>query len=152
MDEVSELPPPAQVKLLRVIQEGEIEKIGRTERINVNVRVISATNKNLAELVNQNKFREDLFYRLSVVPIQINKISERKDDIVDLVYHFLNRFSKDMGIRPPELTEDALAKLSEDGIIDFDDDKKASMVSNLMVVLCGDKEAIPVVNAGTLNS
>ncbi|MDX1702222.1 MAG: sigma-54 dependent transcriptional regulator [Melioribacteraceae bacterium] len=111
LDEVSELPPAAQVKLLRVIQEGEIEKIGRTERIKVDVRIISATNRNLADLVNQNKFREDLFYRLSVVPIQINKISERKVDIIDLTDHFLDRFSKEMGLRKPELKDDAILQL-----------------------------------------
>lgn len=107
LDEVSELPPTAQVKLLRVIQEGEIEKIGRTERIKVNVRIIAATNKNLAELVSQNMFREDLFYRLNVVPIQIQPLANRKTDILDLVDHYLDRFSREMGIHKPELEESA---------------------------------------------
>jgi transcriptional regulator with GAF, ATPase, and Fis domain len=111
LDEVSELPPAAQVKLLRVIQEGEIEKIGRVDRIKVDVRIISATNKNLAELVNQGKFREDLFYRLSVVPIQIKKISERKDDVIELAHHFLGMFSKEMGIRQPKLSDEAIDQL-----------------------------------------
>ncbi len=103
LDEVSELPPSAQVKLLRVIQEGEIEKIGRTDKINVDVRIIAATNKDLAVMVSQNKFREDLFYRLNVVPIQIQPLSNRKKDILDLVDHFLKRFAAEMGIRKPKL-------------------------------------------------
>jgi len=111
LDEVSELSSTAQVKLLRVIQEGEIEKIGRTEKIHVNVRIIAATNKNLAELVHKNLFREDLFYRLSVVPIQIQRLALRKDDIVDLIHHFLERFSVEMGIRKPALKEEALNHL-----------------------------------------
>ncbi|MDP3684339.1 MAG: sigma-54 dependent transcriptional regulator, partial [Ignavibacteria bacterium] len=77
LDEVSELPHTAQVKLLRVIQEGEIEKIGRTKKIDVNVRIIAATNKNLAAEVNNNKFREDLFYRLNVIPIDIVPLRHR---------------------------------------------------------------------------
>ena len=107
LDEVSELPPSAQVKLLRVIQEGELEKIGRTKKVNVDVRIIAATNKNLAEMVSQNKFREDLYYRLNVVPIQIQSLENRRTDILDLVDHFLNRFSQEMGIRPPKLDSSA---------------------------------------------
>jgi two-component system response regulator AtoC len=107
LDEVSELPPSAQVKLLRVIQEGEIEKIGRTDKVNVDVRIIAATNKDLVNMVNQNLFREDLYYRLNVVPIQIKPLRERKDDILQLFNHFLSRFSGDMGIRKPNLDSTA---------------------------------------------
>jgi len=107
LDEVSELPRSAQVKLLRVIQEGEIEKIGRTEKIYVDVRIIAATNKDLASMVNQNLFREDLYYRLNVVPIQIQSLANRKNDILELVDHFLGRFSGEMGIRKPELEDNA---------------------------------------------
>ena len=107
LDEVSELPPSAQVKLLRVIQDGEIEKIGRTERHKVNVRIIAATNKDLAKMVNQNLFREDLFYRLNVVPIQIKPLAERTSDILELVNHYLERFAREMGILKPELQDGA---------------------------------------------
>lgn len=107
LDEVSELPHSAQVKLLRVIQEGEIEKIGRTKKVNVDVRIIAATNKNLAEMVNQNLFREDLYYRLNVVPIQIQPLKNRKGDILDLVDHYLGRFAAEMGIRKPKLETSA---------------------------------------------
>lgn len=107
LDEVAELPLAAQVKLLRVIQEGEIEKIGRTGKINVDVRIIAATNKNLASEVMNNKFREDLYYRLNVVPIDIVPLRKRSDDIILLFDHFLNYFSVDMNIPLPEVDEKA---------------------------------------------
>ncbi len=107
LDEVAELPLSAQVKLLRVIQEGEIEKIGRTEKIHVNVRIIAATNKNLANEVNNNRFREDLYYRLNVVPLDIVPLRHRGDDILLLFEHFLNYFSQDLGIDIPEVEDKA---------------------------------------------
>lgn len=107
LDEVAELPLSAQVKLLRVIQEGEIEKIGRTEKIQVNVRIIAATNKNLANEVNNNRFREDLYYRLNVVPLDIVPLRYRGDDILLLFDHFLKYFSQDLGVDIPEVEEKA---------------------------------------------
>ncbi len=107
LDEVGELPLPAQVKLLRVIQEGEIEKIGRTEKISVNVRIIAATNKNLANEVNNNRFREDLYYRLNVVPLDIVPLRQRGDDIILLFDHFLQYFSQDLGVEIPQVDEKA---------------------------------------------
>lgn len=107
LDEVAELPPSAQVKLLRVIQEGEIEKIGRTSKVSVNVRIIAATNKNLANEVNNNRFREDLYYRLNVVPIDINPLKQRGQDILLLFDHFLQYFSLDFGVEVPEIDNDA---------------------------------------------
>ncbi len=107
LDEVGELPLPAQVKLLRVIQEGEIEKIGRTEKISVNVRIIAATNKNLASEVNNNRFREDLYYRLNVVPLDIVPLRQRGDDIILLFNHFLQYFSQDLGVEIPQVDEKA---------------------------------------------
>jgi transcriptional regulator with PAS, ATPase and Fis domain len=107
LDEVAELPMAAQVKLLRVIQEGEIEKIGRTGKINVDVRIIAATNKNLITEVMNNKFREDLYYRLNVVPLDIIPLRKRGDDIILLFNHFLNYFSRDMNIPLPEVDEKA---------------------------------------------
>lgn len=112
LDEVSELPPKAQVKLLRVIQDGEIEKIGRTERIKVNVRIIAATNKNLADLVKQKQFREDLYYRLNVVPINILPLRKRTSDISLLIEHYLNKYSRDMGLTKPEIDISAMEVLS----------------------------------------
>jgi two-component system response regulator AtoC len=103
LDEVSELSLPAQVKLLRVLQEGEIEKIGRTGSLTVNVRVIAASNKNLAAELNEGKFREDLYYRLNVIPIDIVPLRQRGEDILLLFRHYLEYFSRDMEISPPSI-------------------------------------------------
>ena len=107
LDEVGELPLNAQVKLLRVLQDGEIEKVGRTGKINVDARIIAATNKDLANQVMNGKFREDLYYRLNVVPIDIIPLRKRGTDIVQLFNHFLNYFSQDMNIDLPEIDEKA---------------------------------------------
>ncbi len=115
LDEISELPLSAQVKLLRVLQDGEVEKIGRTEKIKVDVRVISATNRNLEDEVREKKFREDLFYRLNVVPIHVPPLRERKEDIHYLIDYFLNEFSIDMGKEMPVINEDAIKLLVDYG-------------------------------------
>lgn len=107
LDEVAELPHSAQVKLLRVIQEGEIEKIGRTEKISVDVRIIAATNKDLVKQVNDSKFREDLFYRLNVVPIDVVPLRYRGKDILSLFNHFLEYFSYDLDIPIPTIEPEA---------------------------------------------
>lgn len=113
LDEVSELPLNAQVKLLRVLQEGEVEKIGRTEKVKVNVRVISASNKNLEDEIKAKRFREDLYYRLNVVPVHVPPLSYRKEDIHYLVDYFMNDFSIDMGKDMPVIKEDAMKFLVE---------------------------------------
>jgi two-component system, NtrC family, response regulator AtoC len=107
LDEVAELPLAAQVKLLRVIQEGEIEKIGRTGKVNVDVRIIAATNKNLASEVMNNRFREDLYYRLNVVPLDIVPLRKRGQDILLLFDYFLEFFSRDMAIERPGIDDKA---------------------------------------------
>jgi len=93
LDEIGELSPLIQTKLLRVLQEREFKKVGGTETIKVKVRIISATNKNLEEEVMAGRFREDLFYRLAVVPIRIPPLRERKGDVPLLVDHFLKKYS-----------------------------------------------------------
>ena len=98
LDEVSELPPALQVKLLRVIQEGEIEKLGRTERMAVNVRIVAATNKDLSKEVSEGRFREDLYYRLNVIPLDLVPLKDRGNDILLLFDYFLEYFSADMNI------------------------------------------------------
>jgi DNA-binding NtrC family response regulator len=103
LDEVSELPPSAQVKLLRVMQDGEIEKIGRKGSIAVNVRIIAATNRDLSKEVSEERFREDLYYRLSVVPIDLVPLRERGDDILILFDYFLSYFSADLNVPMPEV-------------------------------------------------
>jgi len=107
LDEVAELPLSAQVKLLRVIQEGEIEKIGRIKKMSVNVRIIAATNKNLVNEVNAGRFREDLYYRLNVVPLDVVPLRHRGDDILLLFDHFLEYFSNDLDIDIPDVEEGA---------------------------------------------
>ncbi len=112
LDEVSELPLTAQVKLLRVIQNGEIEKIGRTGSIKVNVRIIAATNKDLEFEVSQGRFREDLYYRLNVVPIYILPLNMRKADIPSLVDHFLEFYCQDMSRKKSTIKPEAMKLLS----------------------------------------
>lgn len=98
LDEVSELPPQAQVRLLRVVQEKEIERVGGTRTISIDVRIISATNRNLSKLVADGRFREDLYFRLSVFPIAIPPLRLRKGDIPTLVHHFIKKKSQEMAL------------------------------------------------------
>jgi DNA-binding NtrC family response regulator len=99
LDEVGELPLDTQVKLLRALQEGEIEPVGATRPEKVNVRVISATNRRLLNLAKSGEFREDLFYRLNVFPIYVPPLRERREDLAALVDHFIARFSAEAGKR-----------------------------------------------------
>lgn len=96
LDEVAELPLELQSKLLRVLQEGEFQRVGSSKTIKVDVRVITASNNELFEAVNQEKFREDLFYRLNVFPVNIPPLRERKEDIPDLLWFFISDFEKKM--------------------------------------------------------
>ncbi len=96
LDEISEITPNLQVKLLRVLQEREFEKVGGEITIPMNARVVAATNRNLNQLVKEGKFREDLFYRLKVFTIDVPPLRERKDDIPSLVIHFLRKINKDL--------------------------------------------------------
>lgn len=111
LDEIAELPLNAQVKLLRVIQSGEIDKIGRTKSINVNVRIIAATNKDLRKEIENGRFREDLYYRLNVVPINIPPLKERRDDIPVLLKHFVEFYCNDMGKPYLEIEQEVIDKL-----------------------------------------
>lgn len=94
LDEIGELPLDMQVKLLRVLQENEFKRVGGTDNINVDVRVIAATNRNLKEMMEKKLFREDLYYRLHVIPVTIPPLRERKLDIEPLILHFLDEFNK----------------------------------------------------------
>ncbi len=108
LDEITELPLQAQVKLLRVIQDGEIEKIGRTEKIKVDVRIIAATNRNIEEEVKEKRFREDLYYRLNVLPIFVQDLKKRTSDIPLLIDYFLSNISMDMGKDKPEIPDETM--------------------------------------------
>ena len=97
LDEIGDVPPATQVKLLRVLQEREFERLGGTKTIKVDVRLIAATNRDLREALEQGTFREDLYYRLNVVPIDIAPLRERKEDVPDLVNLFVSRFAAESG-------------------------------------------------------
>ncbi len=108
LDEIAELPKLLQVKLLRFLQEGTFEKVGGEKTVSVDVRVVSATNKDLKKEVQKGNFREDLFYRLNVIPIHIPPIRERKSDIALLVDHFLSKAPTVKGQRPVSISQEAL--------------------------------------------
>jgi DNA-binding NtrC family response regulator len=112
LDEVGELPLAAQVKLLRAIQEGEVEPVGGKKPVKVDVRLISATNRDLIADVKSGRFREDLFYRLHVFPISVPPLAERPEDIGELARHFLARFAAEEGKRIARISGEALALLS----------------------------------------
>jgi len=111
LDEVGELPAALQVKLLRALQEGEIRRVGGTESQRVDVRVISATNRNLREDVENSKFREDLYYRLAVVPISLPPLNERPEEIPDLVHFFIERHSERLKIPVTGIEPEAMEVL-----------------------------------------
>lgn len=105
LDEVGEIPLDLQSKLLRILQEGEYERLGEEKTRKVNVRIIAATNKQLLNEVKANRFRDDLFYRLNVFPVQIAPLRERKDDIQMLAAHFIDKLSKKLNVSSPQLTQ-----------------------------------------------
>jgi DNA-binding NtrC family response regulator len=112
LDEIGELPMEAQVKLLRALQDGEIDPVGARRPIKVDIRLISATNQNLIDLVKRGLFREDLFYRLNVFPVSIPPLRARAADVPDLARRFLARFCAEEGKRIRGLANDAQALLT----------------------------------------
>ena len=108
LDEIGEISASFQAKLLRVLQEGEFERVGGVRTLKVNVRIIAATNRNLEQEVAEGNFREDLYYRLNVMPIQMPPLRERIEDIPELASFLLNRISRQQGGRPLEVKESAI--------------------------------------------
>ncbi len=108
LDEIGDVPPATQVKLLRVLQERDFERLGGTKTIKVDVRLIAATNRDLREALEQGTFREDLYYRLNVVPIDIAPLRQRKEDIPELVNLFVSRFDADSAKKITGITPDAM--------------------------------------------
>jgi len=115
LDEVGDLHETSQAKLLRVLQEGEFQRVGGSETLRVTVRVISATNRDLSVLVEQKKFREDLYYRLSVVPIRVPSLRERTDDIRPLAEYFLDDFCRRNNFKPKRIEEEVWPALQAYG-------------------------------------
>jgi two-component system nitrogen regulation response regulator NtrX len=111
LDEVGDMSLAAQAKLLRVLQEGVVTRIGGSKSIQVDVRVLAATNKDLAEEIEEGRFREDLLYRLNVVPIEVPSLRERQEDIPELVTHFVQQLSAGAGVAAKRFSADAIRKL-----------------------------------------
>jgi len=113
LDEVGDMSAKTQAKVLRVLQEGEVERLGSARTVKVDVRVIAATNKNLEEQIERGTFREDLYFRLAVIPIHVPPLRERPDDIAPLVRHYMDFFSRDNNVRAKRITQAALDALAK---------------------------------------
>ena len=111
LDEVADMPISTQARILRVLTEQAIVRVGGHRQIRVDVRVVSSTARNLEKEIAERRFREDLFYRLNVVPVTIPSLSDRREDIPALVDHFFARFAADQGVAPPEVSAEAMAAL-----------------------------------------
>ena len=113
LDEVGDMSPKTQAKVLRVLQEGEVERLGSSRTMKVDVRVIAATNKDLEEEIDAGRFREDLYFRLSVIPINVPPLRERPEDIALLVKHFTELFNRESNFKPRRFSAAALDQLQQ---------------------------------------
>lgn len=111
LDEVGEIDPAIQTKLLRVLQEGELERVGGGEPLKVDVRIVAATNRDLREAIEEGSFREDFYYRLNVFSLEVSALKDRRDDIPALVDHFLRKFSLELGKEVLEVEDDVMGVL-----------------------------------------
>ncbi|EJF94252.1 sigma-54 dependent transcriptional regulator [Bartonella taylorii] len=111
LDEIADMPRETQGKILRVLTGQTFERVGGTKRVKVDVRIISSTAQNLENLISDGRFREDLFHRLSVVPITVPPLSARREDIPELVHHFVKTISQQVGIKPREISDDVISIL-----------------------------------------
>ena len=111
LDEVGDMSAKTQAKVLRVLQEGEVERLGSARTIKVDVRVIAATNKNLEEQIEKGLFREDLYFRLAVIPVHVPSLRERPEDVPLLVRHYMDYFARENNVRPKRITTGALDAL-----------------------------------------
>jgi DNA-binding NtrC family response regulator len=146
LDEISEISPQIQAKLLRVLQERELERVGGNRTIKVDVRVIATTNRHLEESVERKEFRQDLFFRLNVVPIPVPPLRERRDDIPFLAQKFLQRFARKHGVRVGGISKDCLAAMtahSWPGNV-----RELQNVVERAVILCGDTGLLEADNLG----
>ena len=146
LDEVGEMPLEAQTKLLRVLQEREIQRLGSSDTIQVDVRVVAATNSDLLERVRQGKFREDLYYRLNVVPLTIPPLRRRCGDIPLLVDHFLTKICRNEGIPPKHVTPEAKERLQ--GLPWPGNVRQLENTLEMAVALSGDRETLGPADLG----
>lgn len=140
LDEVSEVAPTVQAKLLRVLQERELERVGGSRTIKVDVRVIATTNRNLEQSVEKKEFRQDLFFRLNVVPIKVPPLRERREDVSFLADQFMQRFARKHGVRIQGLSPQSIATLRQHswpGNV-----RELQNVIERAVILCSDGECI----------
>jgi formate hydrogenlyase transcriptional activator len=136
LDEIGELPPEVQAKLLRVLEEGRFERLGSTKTLQVNVRIIAATNRDLDQDVKEGRFRKDLYYRLNVFPISIPPLRERPEDIPLLVWAFVRQLEKKMGKRVdaiPRKSMDVLQKHSWAGNVR----ELKNVIEHAMIMMSG---------------
>jgi len=108
LDEIGDMNLNAQAKILRVIQEGKFERVGSNKTIDIDVRILAATNKNLEKMIESREFREDLFYRLNVIPIEIPPLRERKSDIPILLNYYLDYFAAELKVHPKKFSSSAM--------------------------------------------
>lgn len=137
LDEIGEMSPSLQVKLLRVLQEKKFERVGGTKTIHVDVRIIAATNKNLTTAINKGKFREDLYYRLNVIPMKVPPLKQRKSDIPLLIDHFLKKFQKGAEKKITAFSPEAM-----DAMLKYDWPGNVREVENVikrLTILCDDE-------------
>lgn len=113
LDEIGDMPLPLQSKLLRVLQEKEVQRLGSTETKSIDVRIISATNQDLAQLVAQKKYREDLYFRLNVIPMRVPPLRERNEDIEILIHHFIEKFKNEFSLPAKSISDEAIECLEE---------------------------------------
>jgi len=111
LDEVADMPASTQARILRVLTEQAFVRVGGNRQIRVDVRVVSSTTRDLEREIAEGRFREDLFYRLNVVPVAVPSLAERRDDIPALADHFFARYARDQGIQPPEIGAEAMTVL-----------------------------------------
>jgi DNA-binding NtrC family response regulator len=137
LDEIGDMSPSAQAKVLRALQENVIQRVGGEKDIKVDCRVISATNKDLRKEINEGRFREDLFHRLSVIPIHVPSLNDRKDDIPLLVAHFLSMICQEQGIKLKPIQPAAIKALQA---IDWTGNiRELRNVLERLVILCDDE-------------
>jgi two-component system nitrogen regulation response regulator NtrX len=140
LDEVADMPLETQAKILRVLVDQNFQRVGGSARVHVDVRIISSTSRDLAQAITDEQFREDLFHRLSVVPIRVPSLAERRDDVPELVQYFLEQVAQTMGVPPRRIAADAMAVLQSH---DWPGNIRQlrNNVERLMILAAGDPES-----------